>query len=143
MEPVIKVDLNTLQTAKRRLIIELGCGKNKKKGRIGIDRLDLPGVDIVADLEDGLTFLPDCSVDEIHSRSFFEHVQNFEELVAEVVRVLKKNGKCFVFVPHFSNPYYYSDYTHNKFMGLYTFYYFVESKYQLQRKVPSFYTDTQ
>ena len=46
----------------------------------------------------------------------------------EITRVLKKNGKANIFVPHFSNPYYYSDYTHKRFLGLYTFYYFVETE---------------
>ncbi len=59
----------------------------------------------------------------------------------EIVRVLKDNGKAHIFVPHFSNPYYYSDYTHRRFFGLYTFYYFVDEERQLKRKVPNFYTD--
>lgn len=139
--PRIKIDLPAVLQSGRPVIVELGCGRAKAAGRIGIDKLDMPHVDIVADVEDGLSFLPDNSVDEIHSRSFFEHVSDFEGLMRELVRVLKKNGRCHVFVPHFSNPYFYSDYTHNRFMGLYTFYYFVDEKYQLKRKVPSFYTD--
>jgi ubiquinone/menaquinone biosynthesis C-methylase UbiE len=109
---------------------------------IGVDRADLPGVDIVADLEYGLPFVPDHCVDEIHSKSFFEHVHNFEFLMREIVRVLKPQGTAHVFVPHFSNPYYYSDPTHMRFFGLYTFYYFVDPKHQLRRKVPVFYSDT-
>ena len=31
-------------------ILDLGCGANKYPGSIGIDRLKLPGVDIVHDL---------------------------------------------------------------------------------------------
>jgi len=122
------------------IVLELGCGNNPVKGRINIDRLDLPSVDIVTDIEKGFPFLPDSSVDEIHSNSFFEHIENFEGLMGEVVRVLKKGGKCSLSVPHFSNPYFYSDYTHHKFFGLYTFYYFVDEQYQLHRKVPTFYT---
>ena len=142
MQPIIKIDINQLLNEGAPLVLELGCGSNRREGRIGIDRLDLPSVDIIADVEEGLSFLPDNSVDEIHSRSFFEHVNDLEGLMLEIVRVLKKDGKCYIFVPHFSNPYYYSDYTHSKFMGLYTFYYFVDEKYQLSRKVPTFYTDT-
>ena len=99
-------------------------------------------MDIVADVEEGLDFMPDGCVDEIHAHSFFEHIQNFEGLMSEIVRVLKKEGKVFVFVPHFSNPYYYSDPTHKRFFGLYSFYYFVDSRYQLKRKVPNYYFDT-
>ncbi|MHC4463842.1 MAG: class I SAM-dependent methyltransferase [Planctomycetota bacterium] len=142
MQRRIKIDLDRIIRDDRgRLVVELGCGQKAKPGRITIDKVDLPHVDIVADIEDGLPFLPGNSVDEIHCRSVLEHIQNFENLVREIVRVLKKDGKAHIFVPHFSNPYYYSDYTHERPFGLYSFYYFVEAERQLSRKVPTFYTD--
>lgn len=142
MDPCIKIDLERIIRDNRQLVVELGCGSKKKEGRITVDRVDLPDVDIVADLEEDLAFLPDHSVDEIHCRSVLEHIENFENLMAEIVRVLKTNGTAHIFVPHFSNPYYYSDYTHKRFFGLYTFYYFVSPQYQLRRKVPDHYTQT-
>jgi SAM-dependent methyltransferase len=138
---LIRINLEQVINCEEHVIIELGCGPKKKDGRIGVDKVDLPNVDIVADLENGLPFFPDDSVDEIHCRSVFEHIENFENLMKEIVRVLKDNGKAHVSVPHFSNPYYYSDYTHRRFFGLYTFYYFVDAERQLKRKVPNFYTD--
>ena len=141
MESSVKIDLEKIISDGGPLIIELGCGQKNKQGRITVDKVDLPNVDIVADIENGLSFLPDNRVDEIHCRSVLEHIQNFEDLMREIVRVLKKSGKAHVFVPHFSNPYYYSDYTHKRFFGLYTFYYLVDIERQLKRKVPNFYTD--
>jgi len=141
MEPSIKIDLEKRIKNEKPIVVELGCGKKKKPERITIDKVDLPNVDIVADMEDGLSFLPDNSVDEIHCRSVLEHIQNFENLIREIVRVLKRHGRAYVFVPHFSNPYCYSDYTHKRFFGLYTFYYFVATEKQLKRKVPPFYTN--
>jgi SAM-dependent methyltransferase len=142
MQPNIRVNLEKIIESGRPLILEIGCGQRKKEGAITIDKLDLPHVDIVANLEEGLGFLPDSSVDEIHCRSVLEHIDNFENLMKEIVRVLKPNGKAYVFVPHFSNPYYYSDYTHKRFFGLYSFCYFVAPECQLKRKVPVFYTPT-
>lgn len=142
MEPYIRVDLDKVIKGDNPVIIELGCGERKKQDRITIDKLDLPHVDIVADMEEGLSFLPDNSVDEIHCRSVLEHIENFEDLIGEIVRVLKKEGKAHIFVPHFSSPYYYSDYTHKRPFGLYTFYYFVDKKQQLKRNVPNFYSNT-
>lgn len=142
MVPYIKIDLDKIVKDKSQLVVELGSGKKKRQGRITVDNIDLPDVDIVADLEDGLAFLPDESVNEIHCRSVLEHIGNFEPLMAEIVRVLKKNGTAHIFVPHFSNPYYFSDYTHKRFFGLYTFYYFVKPQYQLRRKVPDYYSRT-
>lgn len=119
--------------------IELGCGEHKTSGRLAIDRMDLPNVDVVADLEKGLPFLPDNSVDVIHSKSFFEHVDHFEWLMSEMWRVLRPGGRVMGFVPHFSNPYYYSDPTHRRFFGLYTFEYFSAEQRRFVRKVPNFY----
>jgi predicted SAM-dependent methyltransferase len=121
--------------------IDLGCGPNKMKGYIGIDILPLPGVDIVADFEQGLQFIPDNSVDEIFSSHLLEHVGNFEDLLREIHRVLKPEGIKKIIVPHFSNPYYYSDYTHKKFFGLYSMDYFSDGNNEYNRKVPSFYND--
>ena len=140
MPPILKIDLDAIVKSGERVVLELGCGPNKTPGRIGIDLLDLPGVDIVADIDEGLGFLPDSSVDAIYSESFFEHVGDLQRLMAEVVRVLKPDGYNWMFVPHFSNPYYYSDYTHKSFFGLYTLRYFCAPEHQLQRKVPAFYS---
>jgi ubiquinone/menaquinone biosynthesis C-methylase UbiE len=142
MKPLTNTDLESVIAGGGPVILELGSGQRRTPGRIHVDKVDLPGVDVVADLEDGLPFLPDRSVDEIHCRSVLEHVENFEALMAEIVRVLKDDGTAHVFVPHFSNPYYYSDYTHRRFFGLYSFYYFVAPEKQLRRKVPAFYTAT-
>ena len=141
METLVKIDLEQILSSGDAVIIELGCGHKKKQGRIGIDTVDLPTVDIVTNLEEGLGFLPDDSVDQVHCRSLLEHIENFENLVGEIVRVLKKDGTSHIFVPHFSNPYYYSDYTHKRFFGLYSFYYFADNEDQPKRKVPNYYAD--
>ena len=141
MESAVRIDLEKIINSGEKVVVDVGCGNRKKPGRIGIDRVDLPGVDIVADIEKGLSYFPDESVDEIHCRSVLEHIEDIEELLREMLRVLKKNGRANIFVPHFSNPYYYSDYTHVRFFGLYTFQYFVDSKDQLKRKVPNYYSD--
>jgi SAM-dependent methyltransferase len=140
MEPLIKIDIHKLIKENKPVIIDIGCGPKKKEGHIGIDRVDMPQVDIVTDIESGLPFFPDQSVDEIHCRSVLEHINNFEPLLTEMIRVLKNEGKAYIFVPHFSNPYYYSDPTHIRPFGLYTFYYFADRKHQIRRKVPNFYS---
>jgi len=137
----VKIDLDKALKSNHPVIIDLGCGPKKKAGTITIDKIDMPSVDIIADLEEGLPFLPDRCADQINCKSILEHVDNFENLMREIVRILKKDGKAHIFVPHFSNPYFYSDFTHKRHFGLYSFYYFVDTEKQLKRKVPNFYTD--
>jgi len=141
MESIIKIDLEQRLNSGDPVIVNIGCGKKKKPDQIGIDCVDLPEVDIVTDIEKGLPFLPDGSVDEIHCRSVLEHVVNIEHSLREIMRVLKEDGKAYIAVPHFSNPYYYSDPTHVRFFGLYSFYYYVNPEHQLRRKVPHYYSD--
>jgi len=77
MEPLIKIDLKKELNANMPVVIELGCGKKKNNNRITFDKLDLRNVDIVADLEHGLPFIPDKSVDKIYCKSVLEHIRNF------------------------------------------------------------------
>ena len=61
-----------------------------------------------------------------------------EYIMKEILRILKTGGKLIGTVPHFANPYFYSDYTHKSFFGLYTFSYFSKQEY-FRRAVPKFY----
>ena len=123
------------------VVVELGCGTNKTKYAIGVDILDIPGVDIVADINKGLPFFEDSSIDLIITNHTLEHIENFDFLLKEIHRVLKREGIIQIKVPHFSNPFFYSDYSHKRFFGLYSFDYFANNESQLKRKVPSFYKD--
>lgn len=120
--------------------IDLGCGMQKSPGFIGIDQIELPGIDYVADLEKGLPFLPDNCVDEYVATHFLEHIGNLEILLSEIHRTVKSDGTIKIVVPYFANPYYYSDHTHKRFFGLYTFDYFSKEPTGYTRKVPNFYT---
>ncbi len=120
------------------VVLELGCGPNKKlTGAIGIDAINYKGVDIVGDVFEVLSHFPEKSVDSVHSFHFFEHISNFQELLDAIARILKPGGNLEVVVPHFSNPYFYSDPTHKTSFGLYTFCYYA-SESLFSRKVPTY-----
>jgi SAM-dependent methyltransferase len=125
----------------RPVRLNLGSGGTRKPGFYGVDHLPLPEVDIQADLNAPLDWLPDNSVQEIYSRHVFEHIPGILPLMREVHRVLRPDGTARIIVPHFSNPYFYSDLTHCHPFGLYSFYYFCDAADQPKRKVPSFYVE--
>ena len=132
--------LKTLQQISN-VRIELGPGtKRFINVAITIDKFDSESVDILADFEAGLYFLPDNSVDYFYSSHVMEHIDNLELLLREIHRVLKPGGTYEFVVPHFANPYFYSDYTHKQFFGLYSMSYFCKTKY-FKRGVPQFYND--
>jgi len=119
--------------------LDLGCGPSKSSiDSIGIDILDYETVDLVGDIFDVLSSLPDSSVDYVYSSHFFEHIVNVEHLLDELGRVLKEGGMLEVIVPHFSNPYYYSDLTHRTPFGLYSFCYYAITNGMFRRQVPTY-----
>ncbi|EHP29017.1 hypothetical protein SMGD1_0490 [Sulfurimonas gotlandica GD1] len=139
MEVLYKNNSQQKLKSKDFIKVELGCGPNKKiKDAISVDIVDLDEVDIVANINNGLPF-DDNSIDEIYSFHFLEHVSDLEFVLKEIHRVLKPNGKKIGTVPHFANPYFYSDPTHNSFFGLYSFSYFDKEQKLFKRKVPTFY----
>ena len=120
--------------------LEMGCGEHKTSpDSIGIDRRDLPTVDIVGDILEVLTAINPGTVDLIDSSHFLEHVTDLREVLAESCRVLKPGGDFLATVPHFSNSHYYSDPTHYQPFGLYTFDYFVQQSFT-KRRVPQYDT---
>lgn len=118
--------------------LELGCGQHKNSASsIGIDLLDYPDVDIVGDIFESLALIDSGIVNKIYARHFFEHILDFEDLMRECARVLRPGGILHIIVPHFSNPYFYSDYTHQRFFGLYTMSYIADDNI-FKRKVPKY-----
>jgi hypothetical protein len=122
--------------------IDLGTGGAGRNGFYSLDKLPLNGVDIVADLNEPLDQLADNSVGEVYSHHTLEHIDNFLGLMSEIHRITRRDGRIQIIVPHFSNPYGYSDPTHVRFFGLYTMYYFAPPQEQPKRKVPAYYSQT-
>jgi len=133
--------LSKFSDANEKIILELGCGNSKQfDNSISIDIVDMPGVDFICDLNKGFPFIPDNSVDEIYSTHFMEHIIDLGSMMKEIYRVLKPGGRNNMTVPHFSNPYFYSDYTHHITFGIYSMNYFSNGAY-FKRSVPTFYND--
>lgn len=93
--------------------LDLGCGKNKKEGYIGVDALPLEGVDVVADLRQAWPWT-DGVVDEVHCSHFVEHLTGPERchFVNELWRVLKPGANATLIVPSWTSNRAYGDPTH-------------------------------
>lgn len=80
------------------LILNIGSGPFRiHPNTINLDVFDYSEVDVVADASQ-LPF-EDSSIDGIINLAVLEHVKNPQKLVDEFHRVLKKEGKFFVFIP--------------------------------------------
>ena len=141
MKILNKKILNDLKEGKL-LSLNLGSGFENHEDFYNVDINEELGVDIVADLNFPLDLIPENSVCSIYSNQTFEHIENLIGLLDEIYRISSDGGKCEIIVPHFSNPYYYSDPTHVRQFGLFSMHYFTSENYQWRRKVPSYYSDT-
>jgi len=110
---VTKRKVHTPPAAPVTLRLDLGAGKNKKPGFIGVDVRPFEGVDQVADLTKPWPWAND-SVEEVHCSHFVEHLTAPQRIhfANELYRVLKKDAKATVIAPNWSSCRAYGDLTH-------------------------------
>jgi len=108
--------------------IDLGCGKNKKEGFLGVDILKLPGVDIVHGLDSFPYPFSESEVDEISMDQVLEHLKEPLRVLEELYRISKDGAKITIGVPYFRSFYSVIDPTHRNFFGVSWFDYFDPSK---------------
>lgn len=141
------------------LRLDLGCGKSKREGFIGLDQYAMEGVDAVTDFaapgrwrikeptlngvmllaeEDGNGYsLPDNSVDEVHCSHFLEHLTGLQrvQFFNELYRVLIPDGKATIITPHWSSNRAYGDFTHQWPPVSEMLYYYVSREWR-EKEVP-------
>jgi SAM-dependent methyltransferase len=112
--------------------LDIGCGKNKREGFIGIDQFPMEGVDIVMDVRNEKLPYDDCSVDEVYASHFLEHLTATERvhLLNEAYRVLKHGGVMTVATPHWASNRAYGDFTHQWPPVSEMFYYYLSKKWR-------------
>jgi len=111
----------------KKKIINFGCGTTTMKGALNIDCVKLPNVDHVVDFEKFPYPFQDNSIDEIHIYFVLEHLNDHFKVMEEIYRILKKGGKVYIRVPHFSSVYAWGEFTHKRGYTLGSFNIFEES----------------
>lgn len=112
-------------------VLDIGCGRNKLPGSVGVDQFLLPGVDVVADLSERLPF-ENGEFDVVHSNQVLEHIPNMIGLIGEIHRVLKPGGTMFARVPYFRSSWAAIDPTHIRNFCLPSLNYFVRGTYEYE-----------
>ena len=133
--------------------LDLGCGKSRQPGFLGVDRRKFEGVDFVTDLTSKTWFfdvnvggictkeeegwkLPDSSVTEVHCSHFLEHLNHNQEdparvrFMNELYRVLIPGGKATIITPHWASNRAYGDFTHADKPVSEMFYYYLSKEWR-------------
>ncbi len=87
---------------KRGILLDVGCGENKQKRFVGMDKRKLPGVDIVHDLEVFPYPLDDNSCLTIVGSHIVEHIKPWLmiDFMNELWRIAKVEGQLAISMPY-------------------------------------------
>lgn len=119
----------------KTVILNLGCGRTRIPGSIGVDCVKIPdSVDVVHDLNVLPYPFESNFADEIHFYHVLEHLDNPVAKLEEIHRILKPGGVLYMRVPHFSSNGAFTDITHKRPFSYFSFDVFEEGNYH------SFYT---
>jgi len=84
-------------------ILDLGCGENKFKNAIGVDRSLNTDADVIYDLNLFPYPFKDDKFDFIICKQSIEHLLYSCKVMEEIYRILKPNGVVILTYPHFSS----------------------------------------
>lgn len=107
-------------------ILDVGCGRAKHAGSVGIDWVAGPGVDIVYDLNKIPWPIEDNTFDEIICQDTIQLLDNVVKTMEEMHRIGKAQAIIKIRTPHFSHPNSFRDPMHKWHFTIDTFDYFTE-----------------
>jgi predicted SAM-dependent methyltransferase len=104
--------------------LDVGCGPYKLEGATGIDMFDLPGVDVVHNLECFPWPFQDSQFDHIVCRHSINHLNDIVAVMAELHRICKPGGIIEIIAPHYASDNFNTDPTHRVALGYRSLNYF-------------------
>jgi len=106
--------------------LNLGCGKDIRKGWVNLDKYDLDGVDIVFDLDKKIWDFSDFNeYSYIYASHVIEHIEDTVKFINETCRILKDGGVLELIYPiHYKNMF--IDITHKRYFNYNSYKYFLK-----------------
>lgn len=89
---------------KRLMKLDIGCGKNKHEGYIGVDKENFDVVDVVHDLNNSPWPFADNSVSEILCHNVLEHLESPWRAVREIIRICRREARIHIRFPTPEHP---------------------------------------
>ena len=127
--PKVSKETKKLLDKRKSVYVDIGCGANKQgKNWFGIDYRQLPGVDLVQNLEIFPWLIPSETFTTAVASHVVEHIQPsqgiFISFMNEVWRILKPEGDFLISAPYCTSPGMFRDPTHCNFINEETWSYF-------------------
>ncbi|MBV6431192.1 MAG: hypothetical protein IANPNBLG_01321 [Bryobacteraceae bacterium] len=105
-------------------ILDVGCGRKKFPGSIGLDRNPAGDADVLADLDHFPFPFRDRSFDQIRAIHVIEHVADVIRTMEEFHRMLRPGGRVILVTPHYTDFSSFCDPTHRWHLNSFSFRYF-------------------
>lgn len=121
--------------------LDVGCGKDKVKGAIGIDINKDSAADVICDIEISLPFKDD-TFDEVYCRQIVEHISDLIALMEEIWRVGKNGAKVRIEAPYYTSIGAFSNPQHRRYITERTFDIFLQGYKGSMHTTASFSMDT-
>ncbi len=102
-------------------VLDIGCGRNKTPGALGMDANPLADADLVHNLDDVPYPFPAHAFDAVIGRHVIEHVQSPLAVIIELHRIVRPGGWILLVAPHWTNPDFATDLTHRNHLNSYSF----------------------
>jgi hypothetical protein len=111
--------------------LHLGCGKKILEGYVNMDIVEAPGVDVVADISQGLPF-PDNAFEEILAIDFVEHIAQPRVIstMNDIWRVMAPGGILKIHTPQAPGITAFQDPTHVSFWNEESFTYYEDGHHR-------------
>ncbi|MFQ3581551.1 MAG: methyltransferase domain-containing protein [Chloracidobacterium sp.] len=102
-------------------VLDIGCGRHKTPGAVGLDANPQVDADVVHDLDDVPYPFAESSFDAVIGRHVIEHVQAPLAVITELHRIVRPGGWVLLVAPHWTNPDFATDLTHRNHLNSYSF----------------------
>ena len=109
-----------------RRVLNLGCGNRRVEGAINLDVTPDTAPDVVHDLDVLPWPFPSDQFREVLANDVIEHLGDTLAVLGEIHRVCADGAVVRITVPHFSCANAFTDPTHRRYFGRFSFEYFTE-----------------
>jgi SAM-dependent methyltransferase len=106
------------------IVLDLGCGRRKLSGSVGVDLNEDSDADVIHDLNHFPYPFPDDYFDVIHCDGILEHLDDIVRVMEEIHRIARPGARIEITAPYFTSIDAFTDPTHRRFFAMRSFDYF-------------------
>jgi ubiquinone/menaquinone biosynthesis C-methylase UbiE len=121
-------------------ILDIGCGRRKYPGSIGIDRSPAGQADVLCDWTKTLPFA-DSSFDQVRMIHIIEEVDDIFRMLGEAHRVARRGARVVIVTPHYTDHASYCSPAHRWHLSSFSLWFFSDQPKEYDYYAPAQYRE--